>query len=190
MRQTASTLSVNLTTGAITQSTPISARSSLAITLTGTGSLVAANMKAALYRLNVNGIDGTLVATCDTFSGPLNAFVGAMSLNTAELVAAFTNLEAVREYETLEFTLLIYDATQAVYTIYDHINVSYEYPLAAGTPPSVSPISVGTDTFGDLKLHAGSLYKQSPTDGLWYKWGVAGAGTQVHETLDNTGIAL
>jgi len=190
MYQTASTVTLNLTTGAIAQSDPVSARASLSITLTGTGSLVNSNIKAALYRLNRVGIDGTLVATCDTFTGPANAFVGAMSLNTAEVVAAFTDLVSLREYETCEFTLLVYDASQAVYLYVGKLDVAYEYPLAAGTPPSVSPITSSTDTFGDMKLHAGSLYKQSPTDGLWYKWGVSGAGTQAHEILDDVGISL
>jgi len=187
MYQTASTLTVNLTTGEIDQSQPISARASLSITLTGTGSLVAANMKAALYRLNTDGINGTLVATCDTFSGPADAFVGSMSLNTAELVAAFTSLVSIREYERLRFALLIYDATQDVYLVYDYINVAYEFALAAGTPPSVSPITSSTTIWGNFKLINGVINLQSTTDGLWYPFTAAGTGTTIHEELGVVG---
>lgn len=190
MFQKASTLSINLTTGSLDQSDPISARASLAITLTGIGSLVAGNMKAALYRLNRNGVDGTLVATCDTFTLSAGTFVGSMSLNTSEVVAAFTDLPVVREYEKARFQILIYDSSASVYMVWDFVDVSYEYPLAAGTPPAVSPITSSTDTFGDIKLHLGSLYKYNATDGLWYKWTIAGVGNVVHEVLDDVGIVL
>jgi hypothetical protein len=188
MYQTASTVTLNLTTGAITQSDPVSARASLSITLTGTGSLVNSNIKAALYRLNRVGIDGTLVATCDTFTGPANAFVGAMSLNTAEVVAAFTDLVSLREYETCEFTLLVYDASQAVYLYVGKLDVAYEYPLAAGTPPSVSPITSSTTTWGNYKLIAGVIHIQSATDGKWYPLTLAGQDSTVHEVLGETGV--
>jgi hypothetical protein len=188
MFQKISTLSINLTTGSLDQSDPISARASLAITLTGIGSLVAGNMKAALYRLNRNGIDGTLVATCDTFTLSAGTFVGSMSLNTAEVVAAFTDLPVVREYEKARFQILIYDSSASVYMIWEFVDLSYEYPLAAGTPPAVSPITSATTTWGNFKLIGGVINIQSTTDGLWYPLTLAGAGTTIHEQLGETGI--
>ena len=186
MWQTSSTLSVNLTTGAITQSDPISARASLQITLTGVGSLVAANMKAALYRFDLSN-SGTLVATCTTFTGS-TSFTGVMSLNTSELIAAFTACEAVRQYEKLRFVLLIYDASQDVYTIYDHIDVSYENSLAGATPGSVSPIASSTTVWGNFKLISGVINIQSVTDGKWYPLTVAGADTTVHGVVGESGV--
>lgn len=158
MLLTPSTVSINLTTGVITPSDPVSARKTLAITLTGTGSASADNQRAALYRLNRNGIDGTLVATCNTFTGSVNAFAGTMSLNTAEVVAAFTDLVAVRQYETLIFSMLIYDAADSIYTVWDDLAVAYEFALAAGTPPNVDPLSGSTTIWGNLKLSGGTLW--------------------------------
>lgn len=180
---TESTLSVNLTTGVITQSDPISARRTLSITLTGTGSLVDSNMRAALYRLNRNGVDGLLVATCNTFSGAVNNFLGTMSLNTSEMVAAFTNLPSVREWETLRFELLVYDASTDYYLIWDGIQAAYEYALAAGTPGSVSPITSSTTIWGNLKLEGGTLYIQNLDTGLWNPLTSRGADNQQHLEL-------
>ena len=188
MLQTQSTLSINLQTGSLDQSDPISARASLAITLSGIGSLTASNMRAALYRLNRNGIDGTLVATCNTFVLSGSTFIGAMSLNTAEVIAAFTALEAVREYEKARFDLLIYDGSQEVYMVFDHIDVSYEFPLAAGTPPSVSPITSSTTVWGNMKLIGGVIHVQSTDDGEWYPLTLAGTSTTIHEVLGTTGV--
>jgi len=185
-----STLEINLTTGAMTASDVIAARTSLSLKLTGTQSLVNSNIKAALYRFDPNTSSGTLVATCDSFTGGQDDFVGTMDLNTQQVVDAFEALEALRQNELATFYVLVYDATQNTYIIFDTIDLSWEFPLVAGTPGSVSPISVGTDTLGDLKLHNGSLYKHSATDGLWYQWTVVGAGATIHEHLDETGIVL
>jgi hypothetical protein len=190
MLNVAQSLSVNLTTGVITQSDIVSARSSLPVTLTGTGSLVNTNMRMALYRRLLSGVDGTLVATCSSFTGPLDAFSGSLNLNTDEVVSAFTDLQSVRQGEKLAFDMLIYDNSQDVYMVWDKLNVSYEHDLVAGTPGSVTPITSGTAVWGDIRLYAGSLYKYSITDGLWYKWYGAGAGTTIHEELSETGISL
>lgn len=188
MLQTASTLAVDLTTGELNQSDPISARSSVAITLTGVGSLSAANMKAALYRLNRNGIDGTLVATCNTFVLSSSTFIGTMSLNTAEVIAAFTALEQVREYEKAVFTLLVYDASQAVYMVYDTIDVSYEFPLASGTPPAVTPITSSTTQWGNFRLINGIISIQSVDDGEYYPLTVGGSDATVHGVIGESGV--
>ena len=186
MFQIASTASVNLTTGVITPSDPISARASLTLTLAGTGSLSAANMRTVLYRLNKNGIDVTLVATCSTFTGPANAFVGTMSLNTTELVAAFTAISA-RQYETLRFNLLVYDASESVYIVDEHLDVAYEVALAGATPGHVSPITTSTITWGNFRLSGGVIYIQNLTDGLFYPLRLAGASTQVHADIPGDG---
>ena len=187
MLQTQSTVTVNLQTGSLSQSDPISARSSLGITLVGIGSLSAINMKAALYRLNTAGIDGTLVATCDSFSMSSGTFVGSMDLNTAEVIQAFTDMEAIRQYEKATFQIIVYDASQAVYMVCDDIAVSYEYPLVAGTPPSVSPITSGSTTWGNMKLIGGVIHVLSSTDGLYYPLTLAGTGATIHEVLGETG---
>jgi hypothetical protein len=189
MLNSAQSISVDLATGYVVQ-TDVSARNSIAVTLTATGTLVNTNLRMALFRLNREGVDGTLCASCSSFTGPVNAFVGSLDLNTAEVVAAFTALKAVRQQETIRFDLLVYDNTNPIYTVWSSLNVSYEFPLAAGTPASVTPITAGTLVWGDLRLYAGSLYKYSATDGLWYKWSGAGAGSTVHEVLDETGISL
>lgn len=164
MLLTPSTVTINLSTGVITQSDPVSARRTLAITLTGTGNANVQNQRIALYRLCKSGIDGTLVATGTDlgagvqFTGPANNFVGTMSLNTAELVKAFTDMTALRQYEVGIFRVLVYDASDTVYTIFDDLAVTYEFPLAAGTPPNVSPIVSGTEIWGNLKLQNGGIY--------------------------------
>lgn len=188
MLQTSSTITVNLTTGAKTPSVPIAARSSLAITLTGIGSLVAANIKSALYRFSPFLSTGTLVATCDSFTLSGSTFVGAMSLNTAELVAAFTDLPTVRQYQPLRFWLLIYDSSASVYIVVDNIDVSYEYPLVAGTPPAVSPITSSTTVFGNLKLISGVVNIWDVTDSQWHPITASGAGSEIHINLDQTGV--
>lgn len=182
MLNTTNTLTANLTTGALTPSAVVSARASLAITLTGTGSLTTGNMRAALYRLNRSGIDGTIVATCNTFT----AFVGAMTLNTTELVAAFTDLEAVRQGEIARFDLLIWDASNSLYMVWDHLDVSYEFPLVAGTS-NVSPISTGTTLWGNFRLINGVVSILSLTDNKYYPLTLAGQDTTVHEVLGETG---
>ena len=190
MLPTTPTLSVNLTTGLVSQSDPIPVRNTTQVTLTGTGSFVNTNMRLALYRLSNDLASGTLCATCSSFTGAVNAFTGSLNLNTSEMVTAFSNLEMVRQAEKLRFELFIYDNTTDYYTIWDSINVSYEHALVAGTPAAVTPITTGSLVWGDIRLYAGSLYKYSVTDGLWYKWIGAGAGTQIHEEFDTTGISL
>jgi hypothetical protein len=180
----ANTLSVNLTTGVITPSDPISARASVTLTLTGTGSLTSSNMRAALYRLNRSGVDGTLCATCSSFT----AFVGALSLNTTELLAAFTDCEAIRQGEKLRFNLLIWDASQSVYMIWDFMLVAYETAVLS-TAVNVSPISTGTTLWGNLKLISGVIHLQSTTDNEWYPLTAVGQDATVHPQLGETGIA-
>jgi hypothetical protein len=41
-----------------------------------------------------------------------------------------------------------------------------------------------------MKLSNGSIYKYNITDGLYYKWIAAGAGDEVHDEFDTTGISL
>lgn len=188
MLQTQAALTVNLTTGVLTPSDPISARKALAITLSGTQSLTAGNMRAALYRLNEDGVSGTLVATCSTFTGPADAFVGSMSLNTYEVIKSFLDIGDVREYQTLRFDLLIYDASQAIYMVWDHINVAYEFALAGATPGNVSPITSGTEAWGNFKLISGTIHLQSTSDGEFYPLTAAGSDATIHPVMGETGI--
>jgi hypothetical protein len=190
MLSTASSATVSLVNGVVVQSDPVSARANLQLTLSGAGSETAANMRAALYRLNFSGVDGTLVATCNTFTGAAAAMLGSMSLNTTELVAAFTNLHAPRQYESLKFDLLVYDASPGtlMYTFWGSLNVAYEVGLAA--TGSVNPITGTTDTFGNLKVSGGMVYIQSVDDGLWYPVTGAGAGSTIHPVYGETGVAL
>ena len=189
MLQTASTLSIDLVSGSLDQSDPISAKANLAITLTSPGSLTASNIKAALYRLNRNGVDGTLVATCNSFNLSSGALVGSMSLNTQELVTAFTNFEALRQYEKATFTILVYDASQNVYLVFTNIDLSWENSLASGTPPSVSPITSGTTSWGNFKLLAGGVIGiQSTDDGEYYQLTVGGVGQTVHGVIGESGV--
>jgi hypothetical protein len=140
-------------------------------------------MRAALYRLNRSGVDGTLVATCNTFT----SFVGSMSLNTTEMLAAYTDLEKVRQYEKLRFDLLVWDASASVYMIWDHLDVIWEEALSSSAT-NVSPISTGTTLWGNLKLIDGVIHLQSTTDSEWYPFTAAGADTTVHPELGTTGI--
>jgi len=186
---TPSTVTINLSTGVVTPSDPVSARKTLAVTLTGTGSATVQNQRIALYRLCRNGIDGTLVATGTDlgagvqFSGPANNFIGTMSLNTAELVKAFTDMTALRQYEVGVFKVLVYDASDTIYTIFDDIAVTYEYPLAAGTPPNVSPIVSGTTIWGNMKLENGGIYLWNADTGLWNLLTSRGPDNQQHLEL-------
>ena len=185
----ASTLSVNLTTGVVTQSDPILIRDSCAVTLTGTGSHVNSNMKLALYRWLKS--TGTLVGTVNTFTGALDNFGGSLNLNVTPIITVFeTNLHGIRQFEKADFDLYIYDASQTFYLVQEKISVSYQNALGTGTPGSVDPITAATTSWGDLKLYGGSLYKYNVTDGLYYKWTAAGAGSQAHDVLDDVGIAL
>jgi hypothetical protein len=189
MLNAAQSFSVDLATGYVVQ-TDVSARNTVSVLLSGTGSLVNTNMRMALFRLNRSGVDGTLCASCSSFTGPVNAFAGSLNLNTAEVVASFTDLKAVRQQETIRFDILVYDNTSPIYTVWSSLNVSYEFPLASGTPPAVTPITAGTLVWGSLRLHAGSLYKYNETSGLWAKWSVSGASPTAHEVLDDTEISL
>jgi len=182
MLQTSSTLTANLTTGVLTPSDPISARASLALTLSGIGSLSASNMRAALYRLSRNGIDGDLVGTCNAFTLSGSTFVGTMSLNTTELVAAYTNLPSVREYETLRFHLLVWDTTATVYTLWDYLDVAYEYALTSDAS-SVSPISTTTETWGNLKLSGGVIHLYNITTGKYCELRAEGEDDVQHMLL-------
>jgi len=110
-----------------------------------------------------------------------------MSLNTTELVAAFTAIEAVRQYEKLRFDLLIWDASASVYTIFDHLDVSYEFALSAAAAASVTPITGTTDTWGNLKLSGGTIYVLNLTDGEYYPLRLAGADDQVHVDVPGDG---
>jgi hypothetical protein len=190
MLSIASTASVSLVTGYVTQSDPVSARATLQLTLNGAGTEVAANMRAALYRLNRAGVDGALVATCNTFAGASAAMLGSMSLNTTELVTAFTNLKAPRQYEQLRFDLLVYDASPGVlvYTFWGSLNVAYEIGLAA--TGSVNPITGTTTSWGNLKVSGGVVYLLSAADGLYYPVTGAGSGTTIHPVYGETGVAL
>jgi hypothetical protein len=183
MLLTPSTVSINLSTGVVTPSDPVSARRTLAITLTGTGAASSDNQKAALFRRCVNGLDGTLCATCDTFTGGVDAFVGTMSLNTQQVVAAFTDLVALKRYETLRFDLVIWDAQDAIYTVWDDLNVAYEFPLSSDTPPAVSPITSSTTIWGQLKLESGSLYLRNAETGKYNLLQARGADDGQHLDL-------
>ena len=185
MLNTSNTLSINLTTGVLTPSDPISIRATLTITLTNYGSLTSSNMRAALYRLNrTTSVDGTLVATANTFT----SFVGAMSLNTTEIVASFTDCESVRQGERLRFDLLVWDITSSYYTIWDHLDCVYEAALTSDAT-AVSPIGTSTTTWGNLKLSGSTLYIYNTSDGLYYPLTSAGATTEAHLEL-GTGIPL
>ena len=185
----ASTLSIDLVTGVITQSDPLLARDSCTVTLTTPGSHAATNMKLALYRWL--GDLGTLVGAVNTFTGS-TSYSGSLDTNVEELIAVFTDdIVSVRQFERLDFDVLVYDSTVDYYLVEGTVTVAYQEALAAGTPGTVTPITSGTGTWGNLKLHAGTIYIQSVTDGLWYPIGAAGAGDEVSYTLPGSGgIAL
>jgi hypothetical protein len=107
-----------------------------------------------------------------------------MSLNTTEVVAAFTDLAAVRQYETCQFDLLVWDTTNNIYTIWDHLNVAYEFALTSDAS-SVSPIDAGTTTWGNLRSYGGNIYVYNVETGLWNKLTAAGIDDQQHMLLDN-----
>lgn len=184
MLNTTNSLSVDLTTGILTPSDPLSIRASVTMTLTNYGALSTGNMKAALYRLNRTGVDGTLVASCNTFT----AWVGALSLNTTEIVASFTDCQAIRQGEKLRFDLLVWDSTSNRYMVWDHLDCAYETALASDSS-AVSPIGVSTTTWGNLKISGGTIYIYNSSDGLYYPLTSAGASTQAHLEL-GTGAAL
>lgn len=189
MLATSGSVSIDLTLGLVTITGIVSARSTITVTLTGTQLLTNSNMRLALYRLNRNGVDGTLVATCQTFTGAANAFVGSLSLNTAEVVAAFTDMKVVRQGEMARFDLIIYDASQSlVFMVWDHLEVAYENVLVAATPSNVTPISAGTTTWGNFKLINGVLHVLSTDDGEYYPLTFAGTDGTIHEVIGETGI--
>jgi hypothetical protein len=179
---TASTATINLSTGVIAQSDPVSARKTLALTLTNVGDKNVDNIRAALYRLNRNGVDGTLVATCNTFTLSGTSFVGSMNLNTTEVVTAYTNLVSPRQYETLRFDLLVWDASDNVYIIWDGLNVAFEVAVTDGST-NVSPIDTSTVIWGTLKLSDGVIYLFNPDTGLYNKLTAKGANEVQHLEL-------
>lgn len=192
MLATTQTLSVNLVTGVVTQ-TNLSARNTLNLTLVGSGSETAANMRAGLYRRQTNGTDGTLVASCSTFAGPSSAMVGSLSLNTTELMAAFAALQSVRQGEKMRLDFLVWDASPGVlaWNIWDHVLVMYENDLSGATTGTVNPITGTTTSWGSFKIYNGKTYLQSVEDGLWYEvMGMAGTGGTAHPIYGETGIAL
>ena len=104
------------------------------------------------------------------------------------MLAAFTAMEAVRQWEKAAFEVLIYDASTDQYMVWDKIHVSYDLSLAAATPPSVSPLTSSTTVWGNLKLISGIIHRQSVSDGAWYPLTRAGSDATVHEVIGEVGI--
>jgi hypothetical protein len=181
MLTVAQTASVNLATGVVTQG-DLSARANLQLTLVGVGTETVANYRAALYRLNANGVEGTLAATCNSFSGLATAMLGSMSLNTTELVSAFTDLQTVRQGEQLKFELLVWDASPGVlvFNVWSSLYVGYEFALAGVVTASVNPITGTTVSWGNLKIQAGQIYVLNTTTGEYDPLTAAGVDGQQH----------
>jgi hypothetical protein len=178
-----STLTVDLTNRYVLQSDPVALRDTVQVTLQNVGSLSAGNMRLAAYR------GATICATCQSFSVSGSGFLGALDLNTAEMVDVFDR-DAVTPHERLAFKLFVYDGSSTFYMIDDEFAVENQGALGVDTPPDVTPITPSTTVFGDLRLYSGSLYQISTTDGLWYKVTLAGSGATVHFNADENGITL
>jgi len=172
-------LSVNLTTKRITISTELYLYNLVGLTLTGTGATVNTNCRAAVMR------KGVLVATCDSFAGPGDAFVGDLSLNTLQAKAQFTGC---RDWEQRDFDFIIYDASVSGYLINDKIPI-INAPLRDDDvlPGNVDPITSGTTVWGVFRVVDGVTYVYSRADGKWYPFIGDGAGDQVHLNVDGGG---
>lgn len=171
------TLSINLTTGRITASDPLAIRKTAVVTLTGTGSYVNTNMRLAVMW------KGAVVAQCSTFTGPADAFVGSLDLNTVEMVAVMTTGKA-RDYEKKVCQLVVYDASTIGFVVNDRVDLRNTPARDTDVlPGNVTPITTGTLVWGNLMLKDGVSRMYNPTTGHWHKYTMEGSGAEIHYVL-------
>lgn len=159
-------------------------RNLLTLTLTGFAPSSSGNIVALIYRGN------TLVAlNAASFSGPDAGCTGTIDLNTEELEDAFSEA-GTPTGGICEFTLYVFDTSIPDLLAFGTVEIRQTRDYTTISTVPTAPLSDTTVFIGSFAFYDGKTYIRSKTDGLYYEFQAAGAGEEVGELLDTTGITI